>query len=92
MRKTKGIGAQRLRQELRMRGIEDHLIERALMPSLNEDETVQQMLPVWQKKFAQLPVDAKEKHRQMRFLLYRGFRQQDIESLFAHLKNDSMDL
>jgi regulatory protein len=92
MRQTKGIGAQRLRQELRMRGIEDHLIECALMPSLNENETLQQMLLVWQKKFAKLPADAKEKHRQMRFLLYRGFRQQDIESLFAHLKNDSMDL
>ena len=92
MRQTKGIGAQRLRQELRMRGVEDHLIECALMPSVDENEILQQLLPVWQKKFAKLPSDAKEKHRQMRFLLYRGFRQRDIESLFAHLKNDSSDL
>lgn len=88
VRLMRGIGSQRLRQELRMRGIEDHLIESTLI-STNDEERLQQILHVWQKKFAELPMDAKEKQRQVRFLLYRGFRQQDVERLFFYLKEHS---
>jgi regulatory protein len=90
-RQIKGIGTQRLRQELRMRGIEDQVIEQALMSSPDDDDTLQWILRVWQKKFATLPADAKEKHRQVRFLLYRGFRQQDVEHLFLHLKENALE-
>lgn len=89
-RQMRGIGIQRLRQELRMRGVEDHLIQQALVPSSDEEVTLQ-VLRVWQKKFATLPKDVKEKHRQVRFLLYRGFCQQDIERLFLHLKENALE-
>lgn len=90
MRQMRGIGSRRLRQELRMRGIEDHLIESALI-STNDEESLQHILHVWKKKFAELPMDAKEKQRQVRFLLYRGFRQQDVERLFLYLKEHSQE-
>jgi regulatory protein len=93
-RQTRGIGARRLRQELRTRGIDNCLIARALAASADAEDVLQRILQVWQKKFAQVPADAKEKHRQLRFLLYRGFHQQDVERLFLHLKEhfDSQEL
>lgn len=89
-RRIRGIGSQRLRQELRIRGIEDHLLENTLS-SNSDEENLQHILHVWQKKFASLPTDAKEKLRQVRFLLYRGFRQQDVERLFLYLKEHSQE-
>lgn len=87
-RQLKGIGGQRLRQELGLRGIEDHLIEQALAPLAGEGG-LQQLLRVWQKKFAAPPADIREKHLQARFLLYRGFRPQEVESLFVYLKENA---
>lgn len=89
MRQAKGIGAQRLRHELRTRGIENQLIERAL-EAPGAEKTLQ-ILRVWQKKFATLPGDAEEKQRQVRFLLYRGFGREDVERLFMHLREDPLN-
>lgn len=85
---AKGKGVQRLRQELRARGIEESLIEQVLSPLSDADAAMKRILLVWQKKFAQPPRDIQEKHRQMRFLLYRGFRQEEVERLFLHLREN----
>ncbi len=65
------FGAQRVAHELRQKGLSDELINTAL-PQLKEGEFAAARA-VWQKKFAALPQDQKEKAKQIRFLQSRGF-------------------
>ena len=72
MRRRKGYGPVRIRQELRERGINDTMIHGWL--DERDDEWLVSMKQVVQKKFSVL-VDAgyKEQARLARFLEYRGF-------------------
>ena len=67
----KKFGSQRIAYELREKGIAEDLIAAAL-PELKETE-LDAAREVWRKRFAAPPADAKERGRQMRFLLGRGF-------------------
>ena len=78
---NQGKGPVRIRLDLGQRGISDTAIEIA----------IEEADPDWralareqrQKKFgAAAPSDFKEKARQMRFLQYRGFEQDHIQSAF----------
>jgi regulatory protein len=80
-RVRRGQGPVRIRQELRQRGVEAAVIHRCL----------DTLAPDWAdvagatrlKKFgAAPPADYKEKARQMRFLQYRGFTTEQINSAF----------
>jgi regulatory protein len=78
---SQGKGPVRIRADLRQRGIRDGVIESALEEAacdwyeLAREERV--------KKFGEAVPDAfKEKARQMRFLQYRGFEQDHIQSAF----------
>ena len=78
---NQGKGPVRIRADLGQRGIRDGIIDGALETAacdwyeLAREERV--------KKFgASLPEDFKEKARQMRFLQYRGFEQDHIQSAF----------
>ena len=80
-RVNQGKGPVRIRADLRQRGIRDGVIESALEEAacdwykLAREERV--------KKFGEAVPDAfKEKARQMRFLQYRGFEQDHIQSAF----------
>lgn len=64
-------GTQRITHELTQKGISDELIEAAL-PVLKESE-LETARAVWQRKFGTLPLDAKAKAKQLRFLQSRGF-------------------
>ncbi|MCB1917404.1 MAG: recombination regulator RecX [Rhodocyclaceae bacterium] len=66
------FGAQRLRRELRQRGIDDELGARAIADALEGDE-IDRAQRVWQARFGDAPHDPKEWARQARFLQYRGF-------------------
>lgn len=85
-RLSKGYGAQRLRQELRLRGLAADLIDSALVELTNEERNLEQLILVWRKKFKIPPKDPKEKFRQISFLRYRGFSTADIDKLFRHLQ------
>ena len=79
VRVRKGQGPVRIRTELKRRGISRDLIR------LNIDEAGLEWhslaCEVRRKKFgAMMPVDFKEKARQMRFLEYRGFTGEHIRS------------
>lgn len=65
------FGARRIAHDLQQKGIAPELIDAAL-PALKASEltTAQQ---VWQRKFATPALDDKQKAKQMRFLLSRGF-------------------
>jgi regulatory protein len=65
------FGTQRIKYELRQKGISEEMISAAL-PETKEHELATAR-EVRQRKFGTLPQDAKEKAKQMRFLQSRGF-------------------
>jgi regulatory protein len=64
-------GSLRLRQELRQKGVSEVIVETEIAQARDGDFAAAQA--VWQKKFGAPPADLKEKAKQMRFLLSRGF-------------------
>ncbi|MFH6601349.1 recombination regulator RecX [Ectopseudomonas khazarica] len=67
-----GYGPQRIREELGQRGLERGDIDQALRESAID--WFESLRETWQRKFAgQLPMDARERARQGRFLAYRGY-------------------
>lgn len=78
---NQGKGPVRIRLDLGQKGISDSVIEMALE---NADQDWRELAREQRmKKFGEdLPPDFKEKARQMRFLQYRGFEQDHIQSAF----------
>lgn len=78
---NQGKGPVRIRADLSQRGIRDGVIEGAIEEAGCDwyELAVQERV----KKFgAEVPEGFKEKARQMRFLQYRGFEQDHIQSAF----------
>lgn len=65
------MGALRVRQELQHKGIAPEAIAEAVA-GLQASET-SRAFEVWRRRFEAPPQDAKERARQMRFLMARGF-------------------
>ncbi len=65
------FGAQRLKHELRQKGVADETIAAALEEIADSEEARAQT--VWQKKFGTPPANINERAKQMRFLAARGF-------------------
>ena len=81
MRRHK-FGSQRIVHELKQKGIDEHLINDAL-PDLKETELAA-AYDVWRKKFKVSPANIKERGKQTRFLLSRGFTMTIIHQIFTH--------
>lgn len=80
-RRNKGYGPIRIRMELRERGIPEESIDHHL--NMSDNAWFTEAHRVWQKRFkGQLPHDAKTHAMQLRFLHYRGFTHEQINSLF----------
>jgi regulatory protein len=81
-RSNKGYGPLRIRGELLERGIAEDLIEHHL--NITDNAWLINVRKVWQKRFkSQLPHDFKARAQQMRFLHYRGFTHEQIDSIFS---------
>ena len=65
------LGASRVRQELQAKGVADTAIAQAV-EALRSTELARAR-EVWNKKFGHPPQDAKERAKQVRFLVGRGF-------------------
>lgn len=79
-RASSGYGPLRIREELAQRGLPREAIEQALAES--EVDWNEQLRQLWQRKFAgQLPQEMRDKAKQMRFLAYRGYAQEQIARL-----------
>ncbi|MDO5103583.1 MAG: regulatory protein RecX [Lautropia sp.] len=65
------FGAARISQNLQRKGVEEGLIAEVIEP-LAGSET-DRAREVWQRRFGRAPVDMKERAKQYRFLLARGF-------------------
>ncbi len=80
MRAQAGFGPQRIRLELRERGIADSDIAAALRDT--EIDWTAQLQRVYDKKFAGSPAeDTREVAKRQRFLHYRGFDAEQIRNL-----------
>ncbi|WP_447788570.1 recombination regulator RecX [Pseudomonas farris] len=81
-RARSGYGPLRIREELSQRGLQRTDIELALRESgINWQE---QLEDTWRRKFAgHLPIDARERAKQGRFLSYRGYSMEMISRLFS---------
>jgi regulatory protein len=80
-RSHKGYGAQRIRSELQQKGVDKEIIATALENSDVDWCVIARELAV--RKFDEpLPTDWKEKSKVMRYLLYRGFFNEEIQSIY----------
>lgn len=81
-RARSGYGPLRIREELSQRGLQRADIELAIRESgMNWQE---QLEDTWRKKFSgHLPIDARERAKQGRFLSYRGYSMEMISRLFS---------
>ncbi|MBS0453002.1 MAG: recombination regulator RecX [Proteobacteria bacterium] len=64
-------GALKVKQELQAKGIAPEAIAQAV--AMLQDSELERAAALWRKRFDAPPGDAKERARQMRFLLARGF-------------------
>ena len=80
---AKGHGAQRIRQELRLKGVDGEGLEEALM----EYDWDAALARAHNKKFGgSAPANAKEYAARVRFLSQRGFAQDKIQALLRRLR------
>lgn len=70
-RRAPRLGAMRVRQELQAKGLDPEAIAEAVAALQSSEE--ERARDVWRKKFGVEAQDAKQKARQMRFLMGRGF-------------------
>lgn len=70
-RRASHLGVARLRQEMQDKGLDRELIAQTLAGLQDSEET--RARQVWQRRFDAAPLDAKDRARQGRFLLARGF-------------------
>lgn len=74
-------GPVRIRQELRRKGFDGELIDAVF--SAQETDWFEQAREAKMKKFGESsPADYKEKQKQMRYLMYRGFTSDQIYELY----------
>lgn len=73
------FGSRRIVHELQQKGIDEDLIAAAL-PHLKETE-LETARTVWRKKFGAMPINAKERAKQIRFLMSRGFTPEIIRQV-----------
>jgi len=80
-RSNKGYGAQRIRSELMQKGVDKETITAAL--EATEVDWCVLARDIATRKFGEnLPTDWKEKSKVLRYLLYRGFFQEEIQSIY----------
>jgi regulatory protein len=83
----KGYGVERVRRELRRRGI-----AREAEPDYGEWDWDGLLAKVYSKKYGDLPpASASERAARERFLLYRGFGRDQIRRLFRRLERGGTD-
>ena len=81
-RARSGYGPSRIREELTQRGLSRGDVEQALREA--EFDWAVQLADVWRRKFSgRLPGDPKERAKQTRFLVYRGFSMEMVGRLLS---------
>ena len=68
--KKRKFGARKIAHELKLRGVDESIISRALR-DIKDDEFLLAK-KIWEKKFNQIPITIDEKAKQIRFMQSRG--------------------
>ncbi|HVE44317.1 MAG TPA: regulatory protein RecX [Gammaproteobacteria bacterium] len=80
-RRRKGYGPERIMLELQSRGVAPEVIAKQL--DITDNSWLIEIQRVWRKRFkSHAPHEFKDRAKQMRFLQYRGFTQEQIETLY----------
>lgn len=74
-------GNRRICQELRRNGIEESLIDETMKEFGQEEET--RCREIWKRKFGRQPETPKERDKQIRYFLYRGFSYRVIQKVIT---------
>jgi regulatory protein len=74
-------GAQRIRHELKEKGIAEHLIDTAMIDLKGSE--LEAARAVWRRKFGVIPETLKERSKQARFLAGRGFSAEIVRQVLA---------
>jgi len=85
-RRASKMGASRVKQELQAKGLDAEAVSQALQ-GLRETE-VERAREVWRKKFGEPAADAKDRAKQMRFLLTRGFAAEAVRRVVSGADDD----
>jgi len=88
-RRAGKLGAGRVRQELRAKGLDAERVALA-MASLQGTE-VQRAREVWRKKFGEPPENAADRAKQARFLAARGFSGEVIRKVLGGVEDDGIE-
>lgn len=83
------MGAARVKQELANKGIAPEAIAEAVAGL--RDTELARAREVWRRRFDALPQDARERARQARFLLARGFASPVVARVLKHDRGDFLD-
>lgn len=79
-------GSLRLEQSLRRQGVASELVDLAVKQARADD--LASCRALWQRKYGKLPADPKEKSRQYRFLLGRGFPPEVVARVLGGVEDD----
>ena len=82
-RRASRQGASRILSELRQHGVDDNAI--ANLGQQLQDTELERARAVWQKKFGQLPTNAKDYARQYRFLASRCFAAECLRRILGDI-------
>jgi regulatory protein len=83
------MGAARVKQELVNKGIAPEAIAEAVAGL--RDTELARAREVWRRRFDALPLDARERGRQARFLLARGFASTVVARVLKHDREGFLD-
>jgi regulatory protein len=78
-RRSARFGNARIVAELQMHGIKGEELQELKAGLVDAADESARCCEVWRRKFGTLPLDAKERGKQMRFLMLRGFSQRAIQ-------------
>lgn len=73
------FGDRRIREELRREGVAQETA-RIAMDEIAEPENVR-CYRLWKRRFGEFPADRKEREKQIRYLLYRGFSMSSVDDV-----------
>lgn len=84
-RANAGRGQMRIREELAQRGLPRERVEHALREA--DVDWQAQLYDLWQRRFSGRIIDLKDKARQSRFFLQRGYTMDAVRHLLDHQQN-----
>jgi regulatory protein len=88
-RRSARFGNSRIVAELQSHGVKGEALQE-LKAGLADSETAR-ACEVWQRKYGEVATDPKERNKQMRFMMMRGFSQRAVQAAMKGVDLDEFD-